>query len=210
MKHKTYALFLIFVIPLLVLMGCASTDQSPAISEAPSISLRDYPNHQFNPKTYVQGMTKGGHNLLIWQDLSADVGQYQSVKISRFGGRLLPLQQKFPYAPFIKYFNMNFQKALSLPQGDSPRALRIEGEMVECNPGSRAARYLVGFGAGRASCAVACEVYEPKASRPFIRVYARDRISHGAFGGNSASLLNRIMDVLAVRLSTVLESRIGK
>ncbi len=82
--------------------------------------------------------------------------------------------------------------------------------MVECNPGNRAARYLVGFGAGKAAGAVVCEIYEPDKSRPCVRIYARDTGSMGMFGGDSVSFLNQIFEQVAIRLSTVVEARIGQ
>ena len=96
-------------------------------------------------------MEKGDHNLLIWQDPSADLMKYHAVNMTNFVGRLLPVQNSYSYDPFITAFNQNFQNSLSLPKGDSENALRIEGAVVECNPGSRAARYIVGFGAGKAA-----------------------------------------------------------
>jgi len=193
-----------------LLNACASTP-APTPSVPTTVkSFKDYPDHAFNPKEYVEGMEKGGHNLLIWQDPSVDLRKYSSVNVADFGKRLLPEQTAFSYTPFIRSFNRNFQDSLGLTQEESSTALLIEGEMVECNPGSRAARYIVGFGAGKSSGAVACEVYEPGKSRPSMRIYVRDRASTGMFGGNSVAMLNHIFAQLAIRLGTVLDERIGR
>ena len=122
------------------------------------------------------------------------------------------LQQNiFSYDPYIALFNSVFRGSLSLKQTqeESPDTLLIEGTVVECNPGSRAARYLVGFGAGKSACAVVCEVYEPGKPGPSIRIYTRDTGSIGAFGGNSAAMLNHIMTQIASRLAAALNTRIG-
>jgi hypothetical protein len=163
----------------------------------------------FNPKEYIQGMEKGGHRLLIWQDPSADLSQYNSVKVTYFDGRLLPKQDKFSYAPFVKRFNLDFGGSFRIPKDDN-RGLRVEGAIVECNPGSRAARYMVGFGAGKSAAGVVCEIYEPGASMPVIRIYTRDTASGGAWGGDSVSMLNHILKVLATRLSAKIEEKIGQ
>ena len=194
------------MIMIVALNGCASTPSGqPAIK-----SFKDYPDHTFNPKEYVRGMEKGAHRLLIWQDPSVDLKKYNSVRITNFGDQLLPAQDRFSYDPFTKKFNLSFQTTLTLPKDDSESSLLIEGALVECNPGSRAARYLVGFGAGKSAGAVVCEIYEPDKSRPCLRIYARDTGSMGVFGGDSVSFLNRIFEQVAIRLSTVVETRIGQ
>ena len=95
-----------------------------------------------------------------------------------------------------------------MPQKDSPDVLLIEGAVVECNPGSRTARYLVGFGAGKAAGAVVCEIYEPGKPNPCMRIYARDTGSMGTFGGDSVLMLNNIMTVLGTRLATSLNTTV--
>lgn len=194
------------MIMIVALNGCASTPSGQPVLK----SFKDYPDHTFDPKEYVKGMEKGAHRLLIWQDPSVDLKKYNSVKVTNFGGRLLPAQDRFSYNIFIKKFNLSFQTTLTPPKDDSESALRIEGALVECNPGNRAARYLVGFGAGKAAGAVVCEIYEPGKSRPCVRIYARDTGSMGMFGGDSVSFLNSIFEQVAIRLSTVVEARIGQ
>jgi len=129
--------------------------------------------------------------------------------VAGFDGRLLPVQNEFSYEPFIKTFNLAFNDDLKLDAGDT-YALRIEGAVVECNPGSRAARYLVGMGAGKADCAVVCEAFEPGQSSPCIRIYTRDTSSGGLFGGDSRAMLNHILNQLGIRTSSFLEERIGR
>ncbi len=178
-------------------------------SQAPFKSFKDYPDHTFNAKEYIQGMKKGGHNLLIWQDTGVNLSQYRTVKVTEFGGRLLPEQTAFSYDQFIAVFNSTFQSSLTLTKEDSPEALLIEGAVVECNPGSRAARYWVGMGAGKAGGAVVCEIYEPGSSQPCIRIYTRDTASSGSFGGNSVAILNHIFTQLGSRLAVTLNTTIG-
>jgi hypothetical protein len=178
---------------------------------APSTSFKSYPDRSFHGrvKEYTSGMQKGGHNLLIWRDPSVNLSQYSSVKVMEFGGRLLPEQNVFSYDTYITFFNSVFRSSLKLPQKESPDALLIEGAVVECNPGSRAARYLVGFGAGKAAGAVVCEVYEPGKTNPCIRIYTRDTGSMGTFGGDSVAFLNQILNVIAMRLADTLNTTIG-
>jgi hypothetical protein len=190
----------------------------PAVSSAPaqtpsapSSSFKSYPDYSFDTKVkeYIKGMQRGGHNLLIWKDPAVNLSQYSSVKLMEFGGRLLPQQNVFSYDPYIALFNSVFRSSLKLSQKDIPDSLLIEGAVVECNPGSRAARAWVGFGAGRAAGAVVCEVYEPGKSDPCIRIYTRDTAASGNWGGDSPSMLNNILSVVATRLATTLNTTVG-
>ncbi len=184
---------------------------SGQVSSPSADSFKSYSDHAFDPKRYTKGLEKGGHNLLFWEDPAANFAQYKSVRVVEFGGRLLPQQSTFSYDPYISVFNSTFRGALKLKlvQEESPETLVIEGAVVECNPGSRAARYLVGFGAGKSACAVVCEAYEPGRSQPSMRIYTRDTGSVGAFGGDSVAMLNHIMSQLGARLADALNTRIS-
>ncbi len=188
------------------LNGCGGASSGGGASLAPDQvkTLSDFSDNAFNAKAYVQGM--GGENrVYVWQDPAANLAGYRSASMDRFSGRLLPLQDKFSYDPYIKSLEGSVRDSLDIKAGGP---LRIEGSLVECNPGSRAARYLVGMGAGKAAVAAVIEVFEPGKSRPSLRLYARDTASAGGFGGDSVSMMNHIINVLAVRLTSVLEGRI--
>jgi hypothetical protein len=192
----------------LVMIGFLASGE--VVAQKAMKSFKDYPDHAFPVKEYIQGMEKGGHNLLIWTDPSVDFSAYSSVNIMEFGGRLLPEQSAFSYDPYITLFNSTLKSTLRLTQEESPDALLIEGAVVECNPGSRAARYWVGFGAGKAGGGVVCEVYEPDKSQPCIRIYTRDTASSGSFGGNSVAILNHIFSQLGIRLAEKLNTTVGR
>ena len=196
-----------------LLNGCrsappATTSSTPGVQNTVK-SFKDYPDHAFNPREYIMGMVRGGHNVLVWQDPSVNLRKYRSVHVVDFGGQLLPVQHVFSYDPFISSFNATFQSSLKLSKEDSSDSLLIEGAVVECNPGSRGARMWVGFGAGKVGGAVVCEVYEPGKLRPSMRIYLRDTASGGSYGGSSLSMLNHIFFTVANRLSSVLQARIG-
>jgi hypothetical protein len=208
-RKYMYCLVSVAVI-LALFVGFVSAPSARRSVQGPGKSFKDYPDHTFNAREYVQGMTKGARNVLVWQDPSVDLRKYRSVSVSDFGGQLLPVQSVFSYDTFVSSFNATFQSSLKLHKEEASDALRIEGAVVECNPGSRAARNLVGFGAGRAAGAVVCEIYEPGASQPCMRIYVRDTGSSGSWGGSSLGMLNHIFYTVANRLSTFLEVRIGR
>jgi hypothetical protein len=203
MKMKRSVCYLIIAGVAIALMSTGIIAQ-----DKPFKSFKDYPDHAFNVKEYIRGMQKGGHNLLIWKDSAVNLSQYSSVKVTEFGGRLLPQQNVFSYDPYIALVNSVFKSSLKLPQKDSPDSLLIEGAVVECNPGSRAARAWVGFGAGRAGGGVVCEVYEPGKPTPCIRIYTRDTGASGSWGGDSVAMLNNIMSQISTRLAATLNTTI--
>jgi hypothetical protein len=210
MKKQRYTRYVgaLGVVVALLMAGFLMAGEVSA--QGAMISFKDYPDNTFPVKEYIQGMKKGGHNLLIWMDPSVNLSMYSSVNVMDFGDRLLPQQDVFDYGPYINVFNSTFKGSLKLSQEESPDALVVEGAVVECNPGSRAARYWVGFGAGKAAGGVVCEVYEPGASQPCIRIYTRDTASSGSFGGNSVAVLNHIFSQLAIRLAAKLDTTIGQ
>jgi hypothetical protein len=211
MKMQRYIHCLIVAgIAILLMSTGVIAEDNPAstsgVTSAQIISFKNYPDHAFDVRAYINGMVKGAHNLLIWKDPSVNLSQYSSVKVTDFGGRLLPQQEAFSYTTFISQFNSAFRSSLKLPQADAPKALRIEGEVVECNPGSAGARMWVGMGAGKAAAGVVCEVYEPGKTQPCIRIYTRDTSSSGA---DSVGILNYIFNQLGFRLATTLNTTLA-
>jgi len=207
--RKSLVFFIALFSMVIFLNGCKSTNSGSGTETAVySQSFKDYPDHSFNAKAYIKGMSKGGHGLLIWQDSSADLKKYPSIAVSEFGGRLLPVQGRFSYRPFIKNLNSVFNDNLGIKRGTPGQSLHIKGAMVECNPGNRAARILVGMGAGKSAGAIVCEVYEPGKTSPSIRIYARDTAAMSS--ADSISNLNNIFNQVSFRVAAVLEQRIGQ
>jgi hypothetical protein len=224
MKMKRFLQYLMVTGIVIVLVSTGaiaqdkpSDDTGPAAARsqatsAPFITFKNYPDNSFHLKLkeYINGMKKGGHNLLIWRDSTVNLSQYSSAKVTEFGGRLLPQQTVFSYDPYIALFNSVFRSSVRLPQKESPDSLLIEGAVVECNPGSRAARAWVGMGAGRAGGAVVCEIYEPGKASPCIRLYTRDTSAAGGnWGGDSSAMLNNILSQVATRLALTLTTTVA-
>ena len=224
MKRFVNYLMVAGIVITLVSTGAIAQDRPSSTSEdavpatvpnqaAPAsfTTFKNYADGTFHlrAKEYVSGMQRGGHNLLIWKNPGLNLSQYSSLKVMEFGGRLLPPQANFPYDPHVALFNSVFRSSLKLPQRESPDSLLIEGAVVECNPGSRAARALVGFGAGRAGCGVVCEVYEPGKAGPSLRIYTRETNASGNWGGDSFGMLNNLMSQIAVRLAQTLTTTVA-
>ncbi len=110
MKRVLYYLMVTGMVTALVITGAIAEDNPSSTSDnsvpatTPSqatstsfTTFKNYPDNTFHLKVkeYINGMKKGGHNLLIWKDPAFNLSQYSSVKVVEFGGRLLPQQNVF-------------------------------------------------------------------------------------------------------------------
>ncbi|HEX7421216.1 MAG TPA: DUF4410 domain-containing protein, partial [Thermoanaerobaculia bacterium] len=73
----------------------------------------------------------------------------------------------------------------------APGTLIIRGKVVEINPGSRAARYLAGFGAGAAGAKIEGEIVDAKTNEVLAKFTQERRSGTGGAGGGYEDLLNR-------------------
>jgi hypothetical protein len=207
MKNIVYVL--IVAAALFALNGCGGARSGGTPLAPGQVSkLSDFQPNSFNHKVYRVGMVKVASNTLAWQDPKARLGDYHSVKIEGPTDKYLPINANFIHQPYVTSFGKSFKANLDLKQTTSSKSLRMVVAVVECNPGSRAARYWVGMGAGKAAASVVVEVYEPGKSTPSLKIYARDTGSAGMFGGDSVAMMTHIYETMAIRVTTVLEGRI--
>ena len=208
MKNIMYV-FLVAV-AVFALNGCGGTRSDGGATLAPGqvSKLSDFNANQFNYRIYVKGMSKVARNTLSWQDPNGHLGDFHFVKIEGPTDKYLPVNANFAHKSVVDTFGRSFNSYLDLKQKSTGKTLRVVLAVVECNPGSRAARYWVGMGAGKAAGTVVVEVYEPGKKMPSLKIYARDTASMGGFGGDSISMMNSIFEAIANRTTTVLEGRI--
>lgn len=80
--------------------------------------------------------------------------------------------------------------APSPPEGEATRGtLVLRGKVREMNPGSRAARYWVGFGAGKSRVELECEVVDAATGEVLLRLTHARASGIGAAGGDYAKFL---------------------
>ena len=70
-------------------------------------------------------------------------------------------------------------------------ALLVRAKITKSDPGSQAARYFAGFGAGAAKVAVAGEIVDGRSGKTLVRFEQERRSGVGAFGGGYRELLDR-------------------
>ncbi|TVM19226.1 hypothetical protein DPQ33_02370 [Oceanidesulfovibrio indonesiensis] len=211
MKKLSTAVILVLMVMALAVAGCKKqTAGSAAAAPAPAQvkTIADFPDHGFNADAYIQGMVKGAPNLLVWQDPAANLRSYNTIDLQASDSpRYVPVIQGFSPTPFIKTYVNGIENYLSSVPKD-PNGLRVVSYVVECTPGNRGARFIVGFGAGKAAGAAVVEIYEPGKSEPSMRIYCRETASWSP--ADSFSLLDHIFQTVANRTGNFLLQALGK
>jgi hypothetical protein len=84
------------------------------------------------------------------------------------------------------------QKAQRKANANSPgKTLVVRARLTKVDPGSQAARYFVGFGAGAVKIAIVGEIIDRASGKVFVRFAQERRSGFGAFGGGYAALFQR-------------------
>jgi uncharacterized protein DUF4410 len=73
----------------------------------------------------------------------------------------------------------------------SAKTLVIRARLTKVDPGSQAARYVVGFGAGAVKIAIAGEIVDGASGKVLVRFVQERRSGFGLFGGGYAALFGR-------------------
>jgi hypothetical protein len=71
------------------------------------------------------------------------------------------------------------------------KTLVIRARVTKIDPGSQAARYVVGFGAGAVKIAIAGEIVDGASGKVLVRFVQQRRSGFGLFGGGYAALFGR-------------------
>ena len=71
------------------------------------------------------------------------------------------------------------------------KTLVIRTRLIKVDPGSQAARYFVGFGAGAVKIAIAGEIVDRSTGKVLVRFVQERRSGFGAFGGGYGALFER-------------------
>jgi hypothetical protein len=71
------------------------------------------------------------------------------------------------------------------------KSLVVRARLTKVDPGSQAARYFVGFGAGAVKIAIVGEIIDGASGKVLVRFAQERRSGFGAFGGNYSELFMR-------------------
>ncbi|HYG62539.1 MAG TPA: DUF4410 domain-containing protein [Thermoanaerobaculia bacterium] len=83
------------------------------------------------------------------------------------------------------------EKGSAASIGAEEKTLVVRGRVTTMDPGSRAARYWAGFGAGAARTGIAAEVVDGATGKVLLRFQQERRSGVGAAGGSYENLLER-------------------
>ena len=88
----------------------------------------------------------------------------------------------------------------------SAGTLVIRGKVVEMDPGSKAARYWAGFGAGAARAKVECEIVDAKSGKVLARFEQERRSGVGMMGGDYQELMQRNLNAIGEDVANLLKA----
>jgi hypothetical protein len=84
------------------------------------------------------------------------------------------------------------QKAQRKTNANAPgKTLVVRARLAKVDPGSQAARYFVGFGAGAVKIAIEGEIIDGSSGKVLVRFAQERRSAFGAFGGGYGELFQR-------------------
>ncbi len=90
---------------------------------------------------------------------------------------------------FIEGLERKAQRKAGAAQ--SSRTLIVRARLTKVDPGSQAARYFGGFGAGAVKIAMAGEIIDGASQKTLVRFVQERRSAFGAFGGGYGELFQR-------------------
>jgi hypothetical protein len=120
-------------------------------------------------------------------------GKYQAIEVTRFavkeGVEFPPDYQVALTEALVKQLTEARKFKQVLREGETPSAeaptLRLSGEVIEFKPGSRAKRYLVGFGAGSTKIVANIKVVDRASGAALFENKVDGKVVMGVVGGES-------------------------
>ena len=167
----------------LLIGGCATTPTVVRPTKYPS-SAKDW--HGIDSIEFLQELRLEDYSRLIMEPLNISATK-------------LPPKDENTYAAAIRILNRadsivlieiqdrvkgNLEVSNAKPESRSlEKTLLLRGKVTEIDPGSRAARYWIGFGAGRAWVTISGEIVDAKTDKVLLSFEQRRLAVIGVFGG---------------------------
>lgn len=157
--------------------------------------------------------------LTILQTFS--LAKYKRIAVASFGrkGVEMPDKEDNTYAPVTRVLGSSaasFTEGLRVKIGrqvaveqsgkGGPGTLIIRANVTVMNPGSQAARYFGGFGAGGAATGLSGELVDGGTKKVLVRFTQERRSGVGAFGGGYEDLLRRNLRQIGGDIGEVLKA----
>jgi hypothetical protein len=122
-----------------------------------------------------------------------------------------PVQQvlKDPAGPFAEGLTGELGGKIAVSQGSGGKAggtLIVRNKVLNLDPGSRAARYWAGFGAGAARAEVSGEVVDAATGKVLLRFKQERRSGVGMAGGDYVKLMQRNLRTIGEDMALILNA----
>jgi hypothetical protein len=113
-----------------------------------------------------------------------------------------------PDDAFIEGVRNEMEGSLKVEKGSKggPGALLVRARIEEMDPGSQAARYFAGFGAGSARTKIVGEIIDGGTKEVLLRFEQERRSGVGVAGGDYVSLMNRNLEAVGEDLALIFNS----
>jgi len=96
--------------------------------------------------------------------------------------------------------------SLSEKSGKSEGTLLVRGKVLEMDPGSKAARYFAGFGAGAARTKIEGEIVDGHTGEVLARFTQERRSGVGMMGGDYQELMQRNLNAIGEDVAAILKT----
>lgn len=196
-------LVLLFVV---VLAGCGTFQTAPipmqtGLEIRPSVEDTDAGLIGMAP-----GFSLGKYELLVVEPFKVDhIEAKGDISPQDMQGYLhLKLLQQLQEAGVFKQILEGPASKVGQAAG-SGKALILRGVITELDPGSRALRYFVGFGAGATKAQIETQFVDRDANRVVLATADRRAAAFGVFGGDSRQYLTESLDEMAKGLARFLK-----
>jgi hypothetical protein len=185
MIARTFALFCF----LLGSLTFALSDKAEAAATAPG-TYRDW-NGDLDEVTIVQSFRLDAYNDIAVESFNVTGVPLPNPKENTFAAVQSALRSLKP--AFIEGFQQGLRRkpgAANTARGKG-ETLVILARVIKVDPGSQAARYFGGFGAGAVKIALAGEIVDARSRKVLIRFKQERRSGFGIFGGGYGELFDR-------------------
>lgn len=178
---------LLFSLALLVFVPAASRAAKPAAASTQPGNYTDW--NDVDEVTIVQPFQLAAFKSVTVQPLDTSSATLPPPKDNSYADVKAALANSTQ--PFIE----GMQKKLgTLPvQAGKGSGLIVRARITKSDPGSRAARYFLSFGAGAAKVGVSGEIIDGRTNKVLVRFTQERRSGFGGFGGAYRELLDRTL-----------------
>ena len=113
-----------------------------------------------------------------------------------------------PAGPFTEGLGPALAAKIRIARGETreEKTLLVRAKVLQMDPGSRAARYWAGFGAGAARAELEGEVVESASGKVLLRFRQERRSGVGTMGGDYAELMDRNLRQIGEDVAFILKA----